>query len=887
MGVVYRARDTRLNRDVAIKLLSEIFLLDPERVARFEREAQILAALNHPNIAAIYGLEESDGAKVLVLELVDGQSLAQKIEETRGSGLPLDESLRIARQVIDALEAAHEKGIVHRDLKPANIMVTAEGVVKVLDFGLAKVDAPAVSAAGAGVSQSPTLTFGATRAGVILGTAAYMSPEQAKGRTADKRSDIWGFGCVLYEMLAGKRAFAGEDISDTLACVLRGEPDWNALPAAVPAHVRTLLRRCLEKDRAARIADIAVARFVLDEGATLSSAAASPRKPSRQGWLAAFAASAVAAALALGFVVARRPASVVGPRPSPRVRSDLGADVSLVTLNAGASAVLSPDGTLLALTGSQAGGQSQLFVRRLDQLTALPLAGSEGAFSPFFSPDGQFVAFFADGKLKKVSVKGGGVVTLCDVRNGRGGWWGEDHTIVYSPDNAIGTTLMAVSADGGTPRVVTRLEGAEVTHRFPQLLNGGRAVLFMAHSATGSYANANLVVQVLPDGPRKIVVRDAFYGRYARSGHLLFVRQDSVLAAPFNLERLEVTGDAVPVLQDVTQGSGAGAQYALSDEGTLVYRQGDAASDIVGFEFLSRDGRTSALPAAASNWSNPAFSPDGHRVALDISSRGQVQIWTYEWERDRLTRLTLDAAVHVAPVWSPGGKWLAYASTAGTGLSIRIQRADGGSAETRLTDGNHGEIPGSWHPTGKYLAFTRQTPAHNDIMILPLDGSEQSGWTAGQPTPFLNTAANETAPAFSPDGRWLAYTSDESGASEVYVRPFPGPGGKWMVSNSSGNYASWSNSGRELFYSTNNGVIMSVAYRTEADSFIAEQPKVVPGGRATFRGRTGSSRGFAVFPDGTRVLRAPLAEASTDRVADKVVFVFNFFDELKRLVAAR
>ncbi len=555
MGEVYRARDTKLNRDVAIKVLLPSVAGDPDRLARFSREAQVLASLNHPNIAHIHGLEESGGVTALILELVEGEDLAQRI--ARGP-IPLDEALPIARQIAEALEAAHDHGIIHRDLKPANIKLRADGTVKVLDFGLAKAIDPAGSSSVQAMN-SPTLSIHATQTGIILGTAAYMSPEQAAGKAVDKRSDLWAFGVVVMEMLTGRQVFKGETVSHVLAAVLKDEPDWTALPLQTPASVRTLLRRCLEKDRKRRIADAADVRLEIDD-APLAASGDGMRvgvPVPQAAWRLALP-WAVVGALAAGLatvLVLWAPWRKTMPPPAPlRLSAELGADVSL-TFGLGDAMSLSPDGAVIAFVGQKGAGDPQLYVRQLTQLQATALSGTDEAHSPFFSPDGQWIAFFADGKLKKIAVTGGSVVTLCDAPNGRGGAWGEDGTIVFLPNTA--GSLMRVSSAGGMPEPLTSLAEGEFTQRWPQVLPGGKAVLFSGGGvAAGAWDDASLVVQALPTGARTLVQRGGYHGRYLPSGlgsperagreggHLVYLHDGTLFAAPFDLDRLAVTGPA-------------------------------------------------------------------------------------------------------------------------------------------------------------------------------------------------------------------------------------------------------------------------------------------------------------------------------------------------------
>ena len=558
---MFRATDTKLKRQVAIKILPPAVATDHDRLARFRREAEVLASLNHPNIAIIHGLEKSDGVTGLVMELVEGPTLADRIAQ---GPIPIDEALPIAKQIAEALEAAHEQGIIHRDLKPANIKVRADGTVKVLDFGLAKAIEPS-AAASSSVSMSPTITTPAmTQAGIILGTAAYMSPEQAKGKPVDKRADIWAFGVVVFEMLTGRILYSGETVSETRAQVILKEPDWIALQANTPVRLRELLRRCLVKDPRNRIRDIGDARIAIEEALAhpqpQTSTDAGMRSAAGPGvwrrplpWLVA---AALGASLVLVAWVPWRQAPA--PTGLMRLTAELGVDVSLTT-GVGAAAFLSPDGKVLAFVASNAAGQgSQLYVRRFDQLHATPLAGTVGARNAFFSPDGQWIAFFADGKLKKISVNGGAAVTLSNAEDDRGGAWGDDGSIVFTPNGRSG--LMRIPSTGGEPETVTRLDqrAGEITHRWPQILPGSEAVMFIASSRPNDYENANIVVQALQSGERKIVQR-GYYPHYALSGHLVYLHQGTLFAMPFNIDRLEAVGKPVPVLENVTSSPGNGA----------------------------------------------------------------------------------------------------------------------------------------------------------------------------------------------------------------------------------------------------------------------------------------------------------------------------------------
>ena len=895
MGEVYRARDTRLKRDVAIKVLPDGFAADPERLARFQREAELLASLNHPNIAAIYGLEQADAITALVLELIEGETLADRL--ARGP-MRFNDTMAIARQLVEALDAAHGKGVIHRDLKPANIKITPDDKVKVLDFGLAAV-APNPGAHDVNVTHSPTLTLGATRAGVILGTAAYMSPEQATGSAVDKRSDVWAFGVVLWEMLTGRRIFEGETVSHTLAFVITKEPDWNAIPPDTPPSIRRLLRRCLEKDRKRRLPDIASAQMEIDDaGATASSDVAvqipaSPSAPPGTSWQRAlpWAVAAIATA-GLAIVVALwAPWQTPPPVLPVRVSGELGVNALIGSPGApAANLAISPDGTTLAFVAADAGlSQVQLYMRRLDRLQSTAVPGTNNARDPFFSPDGEWVAFFADGKLKKVSVTGGAAVPLCDAPAGRGGWWAEDGTIVFAPNSVPGTGIFRVSAAGGTPEPVTTRSPDEL-HRWPQSLKRGHAILFTAATGAGTFENASIVVQTPGEGTRKIIHRGGYFARYLPSGHLLYMSGGTLFAAAFDLDRLEITGSPVPVLEGIEASTGTGAaQLAVSSSGTAVYQTGSERGLEVPIMWADRSGPTTPLRKMPSDWSNPIFSPDGTRIAFDVvAAGGTPDVWIYEWARDTATKLTFDPGPDTKPVWTPDGRRIAFSSTrTGTQGNLYWQRADGAGEAQRLTESTNTQLPGSWHPSGKFLAFSENNPKTGpDIFILPVDGDESSGWKIGKPAVFLNSPAAELEPMFSPDGRWLAYFSNESGQQQVYVRPFPGSGGGLQqISNDGGTFPSWSRARSELFFrEPGTQQIIVAPYTATGETFRADKPRVWSPARSLPRPRM---RSYALHPDGGRVAMAAATDPRTANRSDKVVFVFNFFDELRRLATSK
>jgi serine/threonine-protein kinase len=576
------------------------------------------------------------------------------------------------------------------------------------------------------------------------------------------------------------------------------------------------------------------------------------------------------------------------PRPLPlRLSAELGADVSLA-FGPGDSTTLSPDGAVVAFIAKKSsGGSSQLYVRRLTQLHATPLSGTDDADGPFFSPDGEWIAFFAGGKLKKIATTGGAAVTLCDARNNRGGAWSEDGRITFAPDSTPGTRLMRVSSAGGTPEPLSSSRaGDDVTERWPQALPGGKAVLFTS-GATTAFNDANLVVQLLSTGTRTVVQRGAYHGRYLASGHLVYLHDATLFAAPFDLDRLALAGPPVPALEAVASNDGSGgAQFAISATGTLVYLPGQTISGGLPMHWMDHDGNTPPLRTTRAIWVNPLFAPDGRRLVFQINGE-HADIWVYEWARDALTRFTSDAATDTKPVWTPDGRRIVFASTRGTASTLNLywQRADGSGDVQRLTESKHPQQAASWHPSGTLLAFEELNPATNwDVMILPMKGDETQGWKPGQPTVFLNGPFQEREPMFSPDGRWLAYTSDEAGRPDVYVQPFPGPGAKWRISTDGGTYPTWSRTKRELFYGTLNGEIMVAPFAVEGDSFRAEKPRRWSERRFAVRGL---NRMFDLHPDGTRVALAPVERPQADATQSHLTFVFNFFDELRRIAPVK
>jgi serine/threonine-protein kinase len=903
MGEVYRAHDTALNRAVAIKVLPDLCSSDADRRSRFLREAQLLAALNHQNIAHIHGLEASTAVSALVMELVEGPTLADLLG---GGAVPLTDALRLARQIADALDAAHEQGIVHRDLKPANIKIREDGVVKVLDFGLAKAVGPGASSRPER-ADSPTLSAGGTQPGLVLGTAAYMPPEQALGKPTDKRSDIWAFGCVVYEMLTGRRAFGGADAPETLSRVIASEPDWAALPADTPAPIRRMLRRCLEKDRQRRLADVADARLDIEEALSPTHDSSSTFYGRPPAWRPAFLSiTAAILAVALALVLVFGSPLRTSPRSSSplRLSADLGVDAAVAVIGGGGdkfsvgpALALSPDGTRLAFVAQKRSDSTRrLYVRHLDQLQTVLLSGTDGASGPFFSPDGQWIAFFTPGKLNKISVSGGAPIVVCDAPAGRGGYWGEDGRIVFSPNTGNGVRLVRVSSSGGVPEPLTTLENGEGMQRWPQVLFGGKAVLYTSISATqnANFENANIVVQPLPSGTRKVVLRGGYYGRYLPSGQLVYLHEGTVFAASFDRVRLELTGPPVPVVEGVDLNPFAGAgQLAVSNSGALVYvaRASTGIYDENRIDWVDRSGAHSPLRSTPANWGSLSFAPDGRQFAFDIAAGGprERSVWVGNILRNTLTRLAVDRINDTHPVWTPDGHRIVFASiwdeTGPGNYNLFWRRADGTGDVQRLTNSHNLQLPGSWHPSGKLLAFDELDSSRFKVMFLPVAGDEASGWKPGRPTVFLTGPYDARRPAFSPDGRWLAYESNESGQFEVYVQPVPGPGGRWQISTDGGLFPTWSRTRHELLYGTLDQQIMTVAYSSDADSFHAEKPQPWPEAHYSSHSPLGS-RKFDLHPDGNRLALAPFGDPDRNAQQSRVELILNFFDELRRVVGA-
>jgi serine/threonine protein kinase/Tol biopolymer transport system component len=869
MGEVYRARDSRLNRDVAIKVLPTIFAHDAERMGRFQREAQLLASLNHPNIASIYGLEEKDSVRALVMELVEGPTLAMRI----GSGsIPIEETLPIARQIAEALESAHEKGIIHRDLKPANIKLTPDGTVKVLDFGLAKaLDSPDSNLPDP--TNSPTFTA-ATRIGIILGTAAYMSPEQAKGKPVDRRTDIWAFGCVLYEMLTGKPPFAGETITDTLAAVVRAEPEWGLLPKNTPVAIRELLRRCLQKDPKERLRDIGDVRIELKQllsGSGTSVALALPEPPASLGnWARrlpwAVAAFAFLAAVVIWF------ASKSHTQPRPTVARFA---IAMPRFDEFGEISISPDGNEIVFDTLPMGGGtgSQFYLRKLDQLTATPIAGTEQSDYPSFSLDGKWLAFIGNGRLMKVRLDSGTSQVICPAARAAGVSWADDNTIIFSQ---VGLGLFRVSAGGGTPELVAPI-GPQTGNRdylTPNVLPGAKFAIVTLGAAFAAPESAADIAVVRIDQPGtvptpRILVQGARLGRFAKQGLILFTRGESLFGVPFDLAQQKTIGTPIPVLERVQVNPDQPYQYYdVSSTCTLAYSPpvGQARIPVL----VNRKGEEQQLTAPVHRYWDPQLSPDGKQLALSVESApGHQNPWIYDLERHTWMRLGFAEREDMSPVWAPDGRHLFYVTNTG---GVFSKMADGSGTEQQIYKFNDPLFLTSITPDGRTISGEQLHGKLGwDIVVLHL---KDDGQVDGDAVPFISTPANEWRAQFSPDGHWIAYVSNETGSWEVYVQAYPGTGGKWQVSTDGGDEPRWAGSGRELFYLHGN-TMMAVDVKA-SPTFSSGTPHVLFAGKYE---TPGGVQNYAVTPDGQKFV---MLKKQSDSSPPEIDVVLNWAQELQK-----
>jgi eukaryotic-like serine/threonine-protein kinase len=873
MGEVYRANDSRLRREVAIKVVPQATAGDADRMARFAREAQFLAALNHPNIASIYGFEESATMHALVMELVEGPTLADRIAQCP---IPIEDALLITRQITEALEYAHERGIIHRDLKPANIKIKPDGTVKVLDFGLAK--ALSDDSITTDISNSPTLTAAATKAGLILGTAAYMAPEQARGKTVDRRADIWSFGVVFFEMLTGKMAFQGETVSDTLAAVIRGEPGWADMPANVPLAIQQLIRRCLDKEARQRLQSIGEARIVIEnvaEGRVTSmigvASEASVEDPPRENRrLKILAGGALAALLVAGGFLLANFLHRGAPHDAPAIRFAIAPPpgTSLSSL-AQRTLAISADGLRIAISASSSDGP-RLYLRELNSASSVPVPGSEGATNPIFSPDGKWLAFFAGGKLKKVSLDGGMPLTIADaVVDPQGVSWGADHNIYYSPSLTSG--ILRVNENGGTPQAAAKLQSdkAELGHIAPLILPGEKTLLFTVLSAGNSVDDGSLVAENITSGERTGVIAKGFDAHFFPPNHLLYVRAGTLMAVEFDPSKLVASGSPVPVVQDVVMHAGSGsAQYDISRSGTLIYVNGGKQATENSLVLAEHDAKPQPFPVKSNIYESPRFSPDGKMLALTVRLP-DPDIWVYDLERGALRRVTFAPGVDELPVWSPDGKRIAFASN-GRQQAFMIPVDGSGQEEPLMKNEGHFHLQ-SWSPDGKLIAYERLgSSGQYEIWMLPLEGDRK-------PYPYLVSQFRVNQPAFSIDGKWLAYTSNESGRAEVYVQRFPGPGEKVQVSTDGGSNAVWSRDGKQLVYE-NAGTL----WATE----VMVSPFRVGKSRVLYQGdiwNDAAGPNYTLAPGGKRIV---VVERIKDPDGGNVNVVLNWNQELQTLASS-
>jgi len=848
MGAVYRAEDMRLKREVAIKVLPPELATDQERLARMEREAQVLASLDHPNIAAIYGLEQANGVRFLVMQLAEGQTLADRLA---AGPIPLEEALPIALAITEGLEAAHARGIVHRDLKPANIQIGDDGKVTLLDFGLAKVyETPADSGGVSAMEESPTYVQ-ATQAGVILGTAPYMSPEQARGHAVDARTDIWAFGCVLYEMLSGDVTFTGPTVTDVLASIVHKDPNWDALPRRTPRRIRMVMHRCLRKDLVRRLQAIGDARIAIQEyiedPRSVEAIFEAPAASSLWQRLAPWGVAAVAAGFAIWAV-----ASGFAPRgdAAGSLEIQMALDSEPLFAGLGTSLVLTQDGDQLVYAVETEEGGMAIRLRSLISGTTTELYAGAAAYNPFLSPDDMWVGFATRDSLQKIPLTGGSPISIARVARNRGASWGSDNTVVYAASPTA--ALLSVSANGGESRELTTLAGGELTHRWPQVLPNGK-VLLTVHTATTNFDDARIDLFDPVTGDRHVVVRGGYYGRYLPDGFLAYVNGGSLFAARFDLDSGQLEGSPVPMITELSSdGSEAGAQFSVSASGRTVYHTGGGQEATFPVLWVDSVGRSTVLWEDSRTYAEPRVSPDGTKVSFMTFVDSNWDVWVYDLERDVATRLTFDSELDGPGVWSPDGRWLAFSSARGAqGYNIYRKLADGSGEAERLTDFVGDQFVSDWSTNG-HLVFAQG----GDLWTLDV--------ASGEASPYLESSFSTAEAAFSTDGNWLAYASDESGRVEVYVRPFPSGGGKWQVSDGGGNYPRWTADGSRLLYRTVDG-LMSAKVESDVGGFRADRPEEIFTG--SFRGGVGGMNvggltmaDWAAHPSGDRFVMFPAAD---------------------------
>jgi eukaryotic-like serine/threonine-protein kinase len=881
MGVVYRARDTKLDRAVAIKVLRDGVGGDHDAQARFQREAKILASLNHPHIANIYGIEELEGRRFLVLELVDGETLAERIKR---KPLETGEALEYARQIADALECAHEKGIIHRDLKPSNVKVSADGCVKVLDFGLAKSFTPS-SQSVAPAGATATVTVSVTEPHAVLGTAPYMSPEQIRGEALDARTDIWSFGCLLYELLTNERAIPGNTTTEIIAGVLMSTPDMNRVPDRVPDIVPSLLRRCLQKDRRCRLRHIGDARLELEEALVPGDSARSiKRSPvTHYKWKIVALASLVLAVASLAVAAWKMSSNPETNSRTTRFAINLPAG-SRIVASRNPSLALSPDGrnlfyivpapdTLRAFTP---------FIRPLDRFDPITPAAITGGV-PMFSPNSASLCFIDEASmtLRRAALNGGApqVITKLEGMMSQGDW-GEDGFIYWTP--AVRSGIARTPVEGGETVPVTQLDTskAEQTHRHAQLLPGRQSMVFtVASTTTESFDDASIVAYSLDTKKRKTLIEGGFCARYSPSGHLVYARSGNLYAVAFDPKTLEVKGSPVAVVEGVLMSTNTGAAYySISKNGTLAYVPGTAEGGKRQLVWVDRTGKETPLPLPERAYLYPRLSPDGKKLAIEIEGPAH-DFHVYDFGRGVMTRMTLDGMSH-APVWSPDGKNIGFRSWREGGMTMWSMPADRSSSEHRLLPGKGMQSVVSWSPNGENISYVDLVPGTGaDVFVLPVKGEPK-------PITFAQSKFAEGSPKFSADGKWLAYCSNESGRAEVYVQPFPGPGPKIQISSDGGTDPVWRRTGGELYY-RNGDSLMIVDVRT-GPGFTAGRPRELwrghySHGMSSSCGLPGvTSFNYEVTADGQKFLM--VKDTHQDLASTRIHVVMGWSRELANLV---
>jgi serine/threonine protein kinase/Tol biopolymer transport system component len=869
MGEVYKARDTRLDRIVAIKVLPAHLADRADLRERFDREAKTIASLNHPHICTLYDTGHQEDIDFLVMEYLEGETLAQRLVR---SALPIQLVLQYAIQISDALDKAHRKGVTHRDLKPGNIMLTKSGT-KLLDFGLAKLHQGASPATP--FSELPTEKVAITAEGSILGTLQYMAPEQVEGKEVDARTDIFSFGVVVYEMATGKRAFEGRSQASLIAKILEADPPpMSSLQPMTPPTLDRVVKKCLRKDRDDRwqsARDVTDELKWITEGTGTASAAPSIpvaiSRPWRLWALVAGLTCLVVVGVALRSLM-HSPSTV--SRPISRLLMTLPANDRL-RLAATEPVILSPNGSRLVYAANR-GGINQLFIRAIDSFDAKLIPGTEGAFGAFFSPDGQSIGFIAGGKLNKVSLNGGAPMSLANTLGDRGASWGPDDTIIYAPTTNSG--LFRVSAAGGTPNPLTfpDRKAGEYGYLWPQFLPGGKEIIFTIWSGVGGIDHAKIGLLSLDTGKQRVLVEGGTYARYVPSGHIVYARAGGLLAVPFDLQRLEVTGAPVSILEGVGMDPSFGSAYfSSSADGLLAYVPGGLTGSDSSLVWVDRKGMAQVLPVPPRAYDSPRLSPDGKRLAVGINGNSPG-LWIYDLERGTLTKLIEAGVISPYPIWTPDGKDVTFKAPLGDPFNLYTMPADGSGAPERLTTNEDIKWPGSWSPDGRVLAFIEQGPtAVPGIQVIKLEGDRNAQTFSPAPT-------SKVGGVISPDGRWIAYESSESGRAEVYVQPFPNSGGRWQISTDGGTEPVWNRNGREMFYRTANK-LMAVDVVTQA-AFSADKPRLILEGR--YMARTGGSpANYDVSPDGQRFV---MIKSSDETPATQINIVQNWFDELKQKV---